>query len=521
MQLPHLCFKILALAPFNSSEEVSPSAVAALPVDRLSLDDAMRQMECRCFLPLEQELCPAGGLNLEFPDLKSVHPDGITKTHPFFQHLQEAALFIDRSRKQGQKAAAIQSGLQQWPDLPPMAVNDPSPSTKSDTTNGSLDNLLSMVALSDKKEAPLDLAANPAREILRQAADQLVAFPRFRTMEAAWRGLRFLLQYGIPDENLRVEIGCVKADTLKEDLDALTPALINDLPGIILLDLPMDNTPLAMERLSAAAQWAAELMVPLVAWVGPDFLHIRTWDQLGGLPFIPSHLETDAYAKFRKLKGSPEAAWLCLACNRFLIRYPYGADNPPRRVPVNESSPLWISPAWALGTVLAQAVGQTGWPARFTDSRLCGLQDLALFTSTGRAPMPTEAQLDRDRLDQFARAGLTPLAAETGRDRAFFPRAVTIQGESLAYQLLLSQVTRLVLWCKDNLPAETSEVSLQTQLKLAFQVFSEQSSPPGFEEVNITAQAPGADGRIRVTFRITPAAAILPGQTPITLNLDW
>lgn len=521
MELPHLHFKILTLASFGAAESTSRNNGSTLPVDRLSLDGAMQQIGCRCFLPLEKDICPDGGLELGFPSIKSLHPDGVLRIHPFIEHLDEAARFIDQNRKQGKSAATIQDGLHQWPDLPAMDIKEPTPAPKSGTKDNSLDNLLNMVALSDQMEIRPDRSANPAREILRRIMTQLFAFPGFQTLESAWRGLRFLLQHGVSEENIRVEIAPVHPDTLEQDLEALTPALINDLPGVILLDLEFGNTPLAMEKLAATAAWASQLMVPLVAWIGPDFLQIHGWEKLGTLPFIPSHLETPPFAKFRSLKGSAEADWLCLTCNRFLVRYPYGADNQPRQLPFDESAPLWVSPVWALGTLLAQSMGKTGWPTRFTDPRLCCLEDLALIAKGSRLPAPSEAVLNRDRLDQFARAGLTPLAAEAGRDKAFIPRAVTLQGKPLAYQLLLSQVTRLVLWCKDNLPAETSEVSLQTQLKLAFQVFSEQSQPPGFADVAITTRTPGKDGRIPVSFHITPAAAILPNQEAITLNIDW
>jgi hypothetical protein len=174
-----------------------------------------------------------------------------------------------------------------------------------------------------------------------------------------------------------------------------------------------------------------------------------------------------------------------------------------------------------VGTLLAQSVEKTGWPTRFTDPHNFKLEDLALFSPNNGLPLPTETHLNRERLDQLARAGLTPLAAEEGRDIAFTPRAVTIQGGSLAYQLLLSQVTRFILWCKDNLPAETSNIALQTQLKLAFQIFSEQSRPPGFASMDITTHSPDADGRIPVTLSVIPAAAILPSREPIELNLAW
>ena len=105
---------------------------------------------------------------------------------------------------------------------------------------------------------------------------------RFQEMESAWRGLRLLLQQGVSDNaSATVSIATVHTQTLAERLDDLTPLIVNDLPNVILLDLPFDNTPLSIERLTAAARWSTTLMVPVIAWVPPAFFQIPKWSRLG------------------------------------------------------------------------------------------------------------------------------------------------------------------------------------------------------------------------------------------------
>ena len=522
MQHPEFQFKILALAPFSFQPSDSRDT-PLVEVDRNSLDNCMQKLDISFFLPLDRHLCKSGGVHFRFDKLKSFHPDGMAKQNPFLMELDQAKSFLQSARKNNQTSADILSGLKQWPDLPAISVKSP-PEKRQRQQASTVDSILDMVAIPGEAQS----AQKPAGEEIDQieALQQnilgiLFEQPQFRQTEAAWRGLRLLLQQGIAQDSVKVEIASVHPETLDSAIERLTPALIDDPPGVILLDLPMDSSPLSLERMAVAAQWAATLMVPLVAWTPAGFFKIHRWSQMDGLSYLPNHLSTPSYAKFQSLKSSDAGHWLCLAANRFLIRYPYGKDNPPRQIAFSEKTPLWISPVWALGTLIAQSADTTGWPTRFTDRQQFQVQDLALDQEGHSPPVVVETLLNRDRLDQFIRAGITPLAAQPGTDVTFVTRAVTIADTPLAYQLLVNRVTAFVLWCRDNLPVEDNPSALQTQLRLAFQVFSERSRPPGFERIEISAGIPNAEGKIPVHLALEPASTILPGGRKIEMTLDW
>lgn len=523
MQIDQPHYKVLALAPFHF-DPARKWEDLPLPVDRYTLDEAMARLQVRLFLPLDAPLCPAGGFDLCLENLKAMHPDGVIKASPYLTHLVQARSFIQTARSQGSNAEQIRQGLAQWPDLPPITIKEDTPRSRAQQTESRLDNILDMVAMPDDEPQPAVRSRAETDQVdvlLADIMETLFGHPVFKTVEGAWRGLRLLLQQGASGSAVSVAMAPVHAENLAQTLEALTPHVINDLPNVILLDLPFDNSPLSMERLSAAAEWAATLMVPLVAWIPANFFQIPAWRDLATLPFLPHHLETPPYAKFGHLRASDEGQWLCLTCNRFLIRFPYGKENPPRQVAFNESRPLWISPVWALGTLIAQCAEQTGWPTRFNDIQRFQIQDLALHPPGGTPPMVSEANFTRDRLDQFTRAGITPLATEMGRDKAFMPKAVTCSGGALAFQLLLSHTTRFILWCKDHLPAESGPDDLQRRLQQALEQFSNQSRPPGFTQVQVVTAAPGDQGGIPVHFALTPNPAVLSSQQVIELRMDW
>ncbi|MBW1858381.1 MAG: type VI secretion system contractile sheath large subunit, partial [Deltaproteobacteria bacterium] len=112
-------------------------------------------------------------------------------------------------------------------------------------------------------------------------------------------------------------------------------------------------------------------------------------------------------------------------------------DNKPRTIPFEEQNPLWISPVWALGSLICQSFVEAGWPTRFTDWQQIQIEDLPLHTKDQDTPLPTEASFDRDRIDQFIRSGIIPLAAAQSKDIAFVPDEITVGDTSLRFQLLL------------------------------------------------------------------------------------
>ncbi len=516
-------YKILALAPFNPDQTTIWEG-APWPIDRHSFDEVIELMHLHLFQPLDKFLCPEGGIDLHVNSLKSLHPDGIAKNTPYFTKLIQAKTFITDARRNGLSASDIRQGLHQWPDLPPIHVKDvrpePTPSTKT-----RLENILDMVAISENQPAAMSHQKEETEQIeqiIQQILAALFANPIFNEMESAWRGTRLLVQQGFSDATHgRICIASVHLETLEKSLEALTPHLLDDLPNAILLDLPFDNRPLSFERLKTVVEWAGTLMVPVIAWVPSDFLSISSWQDIHTLPFIPNHIDTIAYAKFANLRTANEGQWVCLLCNRFLIRYPYGEENKPRHVAFSENRHPWVSPVWAAGTLIAQSFEKTGWPTRMTDIRSFHVQDLALQTLHSIGPIVSETLFGHDRQDQLLRAGITPLTAEAGRDIAFFPKLVSITGTSLSFQLLLSQTTQFVLWCKDHLPTETNPAELKAQLEKAFLLFSNQSTPPGFEHIEITVQSTNMQGRLPVHITLTPQSFVVTNQKQIELHIDW
>jgi hypothetical protein len=212
---------------------------------------------------------------------------------------------------------------------------------------------------------------------------------------------------------------------------------------------------------------------------------------------------------------------MAITCNRFLVRYPYGPDNQPSFVRFEESGNLWVSPVWAIGSLISQSFIKTGWPTRFTEWQNIRLENLALTMIEGNKNISTEASFSDERIDQFIRAGIMPLVSPLNKDTAFIPGETTVAGSSLSYHLFLSRITRFFFWCKDHFEEDLEPLDLEKNLRRAFSLFWEKSghlTPKGLE---ISVSKPKPDQPVMVRIIIDPSRQILPTGEKIELELNW
>jgi len=507
MRIPDMPFKILVLAPFAMNLR-QPWKEPPIEVDLHDMDAVMDALGISGHFPLPADLCPAGGIDLRISRLKDFHPDALAQGNPFLKQLVTAA----------------------EAESPPAAKAQTEAEPRAEAADR-LDSILNMVAMPepDEKSAARDSArhAAGARQVdttLQAVLSEIYADPAFRAAEAAWRGLKRLLQQGQGPKagaGFHLEIVPVTQDTLEETLGALTISQVNDLPSLVLVDLSFDSTPRSVGLLEKVAQFAEILMAPAVVWASPGLVGLDSWAGLPNLPFLPHHLDSPNFGKLKRLQSQPEANWLAVACNRFLLRYPYGKENPTRRIIFEESLLPWTGPVWAVGALILASFTGNGWPTRFTDWQAFQLKDLPLHPVDPNTAVPAEVLISEDRMDQFRRAGIMALAAAANRDMAFIPMETTFGGASLAYQLFAARVTRILLWCKDHLPGELSGKDLENGLNRALAAFWEKSGHPPPQELAVTAWPPDAENRIPVRVNVTPSRRILPSGEGLTLEINW
>ncbi len=457
---PGTGLRLLVLGDFSGREsrqrsdpETLGAGRAPIPVDREDLDEVLARLRVEVRVSL-----PEGAEALLRPRcLDDFHPDRILEREPAFLLLRriregltgeadyEEAARVVRSWDAASAAAATPddrggpSAGAATPEASDLLAemltggSRPVPPAKSDRE---LDGLVaSLVRPHLEPGEPADrarLIARTEQEIGRRMRDLLHA-PAFQSVEAAWRGLDFLLRTLETGDSLRVEVLDVTKEEVARDLKSAASLTDTGLHRILTAGKedsrgtwtaaaclytfgPTVDDVALLARLSRIA---AGTGTPFLAAAGPSLLACdrldappdpRRWLRLEGTP---------AEELWAALRQQPDARFLGLAAPRFLLRLPYGEDtDPAERFDFEESEAglvhdqyLWGNPALLCLASLVSPGTLAGFPVhvfeREGESRIQPCVETLLPSSVA------EAMLER---------GLIPIIAVAGRDEVRAPR---------------------------------------------------------------------------------------------------
>jgi len=211
--------------------------------------------------------------------------------------------------------------------------------------------------------------------------------PDLQALEAAWRGVWFLVRRLETGVTLRLRLFDISKAELAADLAACDDLRRSETwkllveqsvgtPGAPLWALLAGNytfaaTPEDLELLEKLGAIASQAGAPFLAAMSPRILGCESLaaapDPDDWPPLDPQI--SDAWGALRR---SRQAAWLGLLLPRFLLRLPYGRETDPIDSFAFEEMPLppvhegylWGNPVLAAVCLLGQAFGESGWSFR-------------------------------------------------------------------------------------------------------------------------------------------------------------
>jgi len=265
-----------------------------------------------------------------------------------------------------------------------------------------------------------ELSSDAARDAaLGERMRGVLHHPPFQAIEAAWRGVDFLMRR--VNGGARVFLAQYSRDDLNRDL-------LNLATGSPMG--PASRRDTRLQELLNARRWRA--IAGLYSF-GPDACDIELLRRLASLaarvraPFIsacsPPEGSADMGPYWRELTAIPEADYIGLVLPRFLLRLPYGARTAPIDSFAFEEMPgalvpsryLWGNPALACLALLACGGGSldlTGLPLHAykkdgewtttpcVEMRITEVRELALIEA-GLMPLVPSAKRDCARLAGF------------------------------------------------------------------------------------------------------------------------
>ncbi|MDA8133428.1 MAG: type VI secretion system contractile sheath large subunit [Desulfobacteraceae bacterium] len=473
-----LPYKILALGPFAPLPE-GTFIPGFVQVDLYSLDDAVSTVSPVLYLPL----APEGAVTLKLKRIKDFKPGEILKS---------LTLPVSPSKK-----APL-------PGAPQPKKADPS----AQGHKAALEDILSMVAVPG---APFDRVRNHTNEdpgpslMLRE----IFSNPTFRKTESAWRGLQTLIQQAEIKgfERIRLSLSCVSPEQLETVLDAVEALPPEDIPNLVLIDLGFDNTLPSLKNLEKVLGFADRMLAPCCAWISPEFFRIENWNRLHKIPYIRHYLDDMAYARFRKLKTHAGAAWVMLLANAFAVRPAHECED----------GPLFVSPVWGMGALCAKSVAASGWPLEFTRYPGYQMENLAMAVYDEKNTASTQTLFSEDRILQLIEAGITPMAGAKHKDTAFIPKAASLAGDSIKFQLLMNRMVEALLHARRTKTLDNPGDEIRLALTRIF-TQTGHGLPQTIDVAN-TGKA-SHDGQV-FHISVLPPESVFPGSGPIEFSFVW
>nr|WP_244158532.1 type VI secretion system contractile sheath large subunit [Caballeronia fortuita] len=302
----------------------------------------------------------------------------------------------------------------------------------------------------------VDLEIANLDEQLGHQLDAILHHPHFQRLEAAWRGLKFLVDSTDFRKNVRIEVLDVDKETLRQDFedapDIIQSGLFRhtyteeyDTPGgepiaALISDYAFDRSPRDIALLRDISKVAAAAHMPFIGAVSPAFFGKASMEEVIAIRDVRAYVERAEYVRWNSLRRTDDARYLGLTLPRFLARLPYDDDTTPVQ-PFNytetvkhadSDSYLWANASFAFATNLVRSFVRNGWCIQIRGPRAGGIVEglptqLYALGAGNLAKIRTDALVPETREFEFAHLGLIALSHYQNHDEACFYSAHSVQ----------------------------------------------------------------------------------------------
>jgi type VI secretion system protein ImpC len=281
----------------------------------------------------------------------------------------------------------------------------------------------------------------------------------FQKVEAAWRGLHYLVNNTETDEMLKIKVMNISKKDLHKTLKKFKGTAWDQSPifkrmyeeeygqfggepfGCLVGDYYFDHSPPDVELLGEMGKVSASAHCPFIAAASPSVMQMENWRELANPRDLTKIFQTPEYAAWRSLRESEDSRYIGLAMPRFLARLPYGAKTSPvdefdfeeDTEGADSSKYTWANSAFAMATNINRSFKLFGWCSRIrgveSGGAVEGLPVHTFPTDDGGVDMkcPTEIAISDRREAELAKNGFMPLLHKKNTDFAAFIGAQSLQ----------------------------------------------------------------------------------------------
>jgi type VI secretion system protein ImpC len=290
-------------------------------------------------------------------------------------------------------------------------------------------------------------------EIDAMLSDQVNAIlhhPEFQQLEAAWRGLAYLVLNTETGTSLKIRVLNASRADLQKDLDKAVEfdqsqlfkkvyeeeyGTFGGAPfGLLVGDFEFGRHPQDIGFLEKMSNLAAAAHAPFIAGTSPKMLDMESFTELGVPRDLAKIFESAEMVKWRSFRASEDSRYVALCLPHMLMRLPYGPDT----LPVEEflfvedtdgrdhRKYCWGNAAYGLAQRITDAFAKHKWTAAIRGVEGGGLVE-GLPTHTFRTDegdialkCPTEIAITDRREKELNDQGFISLVHCKGTDYAAF-----------------------------------------------------------------------------------------------------
>ncbi|MCV2355943.1 type VI secretion system contractile sheath large subunit [Paucibacter sp. B2R-40] len=433
----HGPMRLLLLGDFSARPTSEKTALSDRPSHRVDLDSLDEVMQ-----RLRPQLKLACG-ELAFSTLDDFHPEQLYARLPRFEDLRQArnrpvscsrssssSSVSNSNSNSNSDAAGLLDQLLGKSNGSSQARPGPDSLESAQTGAQGLDNLIrNLVAPHIVPDQAADLQTQHAAvdAAVTEQMRRLLHEPAFQSLEAAWRGVHWLITNLELDDQLELHLFDVSRAELLADIIVSKGQLSQTGLHRALADrwrnLPGGQSWSALVGLYQFG--ASDLDLGLLAALG--ILASQAGGPLlaGGDPGLAA-LETKEQANWQTLRHSEAARWIGLAAPRVLLRLPYGKKSDPidgfafeefDATPVHEEF-LWGNGALAVALAVGRSFNARGWDFEPGDEREIGDMPAFTYLFDGERELQAcaERYLGEDTGLSMLAAGLMPVISHRHRN---------------------------------------------------------------------------------------------------------
>jgi len=455
-------FQLLVLGDWTADGERSElSRRRPIEIDRDNFDDVTRGLGVKL-----EVTAGAGSTRLEFDSLDDFHPDEIFKRVPLFAELRDLRKRLRNSdtfnsaardvrewsagtEETAPEQAAVAEPVSAPDNLldailtkPEGGASAPKPAMSSDLSRLVNDLVRPhLVTVDENEQSAMIAAVDDATSGLMR---QILHDRRFQELEAAWRGLFFLVRRTETASDLRIFILNITKDELSSDLrnadgdvQKIYTAGISDEPWAAVAGnfafLPNVDDVATVIRL---AKTASAARAPFISHIRPDVIGVKTLSEHPD----PSDWNLSGTSNEGKLwnalRDLAESQYLGLTMPRFLARLPYGSDTEPAEAfdfeefsgESGHDDYLWANGCFVVAKLLAQTYRELGWDFGQQFMQDADGLPLHVYKKDGQTIYQScaEVQLSQNAAEELMEYGIMPIVSFKNTDRIRLARFQSI-----------------------------------------------------------------------------------------------